>query len=157
MAKFPTYNITGNAYWARVQKDFPNDKFTPCWTIDVANLTDAQKADLGKQGLSGKIKNKGDDRGDFISIKQNTMIINRKEGTTKEAFPPKVIDKEGRPFEGLIGNGSKVTVQYQVREADDPKYTGVDLKAVQVLELVEYKPDDEDVVDLDNLPLTAAG
>lgn len=155
---YPTFNITGTAYWASVQKDFPNTKFTPQWQIDVCNLTDEQVAELEKQGIGNKVKERADqpERGKYITIKQKTHILSK--GQLNEARPPEVKDKDNREFTDLIGNGSKVMVKYQVRKADDPRYTGVDLQSVQVLELVEYTKDDNDnEVDLDSLPLTAAG
>lgn len=154
MAKYQTANITGVAYWAAVQA--PNTTFEPVWTIDVCQLEDKTKAALEQLGLGDKIKNKDDDRGDFITIKQKT---HGKNGNEFKA--PTVKDADNRPFDGLIGNGSKVAVQFAIRpwEYAGKKGTAADLRQVQVLELVEYagSDNDDDVVDLDNLPLTAAG
>ena len=60
--------ISGKAYWASVTN--PNTTFDAdgVWTIDVGNLDKKAIAQLKDEGLT--IKNKGDDRGDFVSIKR---------------------------------------------------------------------------------------
>ena len=55
--------INGKAFWASLQT--PNTTFDPCYQIDVA-LDSANKKLVEAAGLT--IKNKGDDRGDFVSI-----------------------------------------------------------------------------------------
>ena len=58
--------ISGTAYWASIIS--PNTTFDSdgTWSIDVGNLDAANKALAEKDGLT--IKNKGDARGDFVSI-----------------------------------------------------------------------------------------
>lgn len=150
MSKYETSNMTGTAYWAFVTR--PNTTFDPCWSIDLANLTAENKKQLEKQGLAGKIKNKGDARGDFITFKQKVTGANG-----KEFKAPWVVDKDGSDFTSTIGNGSKVTVQYTIRPWAHANKAGIsaDLRKVQVLDLVEYNPD-TDVVDIDKLPMTQA-
>lgn len=59
---------------------------------------------------------------------------------------PKVVDKDKKPFAGIIGNGSVVTIKLDVY---DTKYEnkGHRLVAVLVNELVEYIPQDNSGVD----------
>ena len=61
--------ISGKAYWASVTS--PNTTFDAdgTWSIDVCNLDEANKAIAEKDGLT--IKNKGDDRGDFVNINRH--------------------------------------------------------------------------------------
>ena len=57
--------ITGTAYWAAITN--PNTTFDSdgIWSIDVANLDKKNLEMVKKDGLA--IKNKGDDRGDFVT------------------------------------------------------------------------------------------
>ena len=70
--------ISGKAYWASVTS--PNTTFDAdgTWSIDVCNLDEANKAIAEKDGLT--IKNKSDDRGDFVNIKRH---VKRKDGNMK--------------------------------------------------------------------------
>lgn len=157
--------IQGTAYWASITQ--PNTKFEPTWCIDVANLDAKAKKILKADGLADKIKNLGDDRGDFIKI---TQKVEKRNGDIFE--PPKVVDGMKRPFTDLVGNGSKVAVKYLVREWEYAGKSGTtaDLKAVQVLEHIAYGDgedfdivessvggDIDEVEDFDDLPMTAAG
>lgn len=128
--------ISGTAYWASVVS--PNTTFDPHrWEINVCNLSDETRAMVEEDGLS--IKNKGDDRGDFVTIKRN---LTRKDGGTNDA--PKVVDSNNSPMHNtLIGNGSLVNVKYRPYSWSYSNRKGVsaDLMAVQVVDLVEYMAD----------------
>jgi hypothetical protein len=133
--------ISGEAYWAHVIT--PNTKFNPDgeWSVEVCNLDDANRKIAEVDGLT--IKNKGDDRGDFVTLKQ---YARSKDGTFR---PMSVKDSERNPFpsDKRVGNGSKINASYFPKE-----YTqyggGVKgyLNGIQVVELVEYTTDDFDVV-----------
>ena len=60
--------LKGNAYWASITS--PNTTFDSdgVWTIDVGNLDAKNKKMAQEDGLN--VKNKGDDRGDFVTIKR---------------------------------------------------------------------------------------
>jgi len=150
--------INGKAFWASLQT--PNTTFDPCWQIDIA-LDKANKKIVEAAGLT--IKNKGDDRGDFVSVKRK---VARKDG--KENQAPVVIDDKLRPFNDLIGNGSVVNVKINTFDWDFKGKTGVgaDLVKVQVVEHVSYAgaTDDEDFQVIggdedgfDDIPLANAG
>ena len=150
--------INGKAFWAALQT--PNTTFDPCWQIDVA-LDKANKKLVEAAGLT--IKNKGDDRGDFVSIKRK---VARKDG--KENQAPAVIDDKLRPFTDLIGNGSLVNVKVNTFDWEFKGKSGVgaDLIKVQVVEHVSYAgaTDDEDFQVIggdedgfDDIPLANAG
>ena len=55
--------VKGKAYWASVQQ--PNTTYEPEWAIDIL-VDDDNRAALEADGLT--IKNKGDDRGDFVCL-----------------------------------------------------------------------------------------
>ena len=134
--------ISGDAYWAHVIT--PNTKFNPDgeWSIEVCNLNAKNKKVAEADGLT--IKNKGDERGDFVTLKQYART---KDGTPR-AISVKDSQRNAFPSDKRVGNGSKVNVSYFPKE-----YTvyggGVKgyLNAVQVTDLVEYSMDDSGVVE----------
>ena len=67
--------ISGTAYWASIT--IPNTTFDSdgVYTIDVCNL-DEDNANIASQD-GHEVKNKGDERGDFITAK---MKVKRKDG-----------------------------------------------------------------------------
>lgn len=132
--------VKGKAYWASVQQ--PNTTYEPEWAIDVL-VDDSNRAAFEADGVP--IKNKDDERGDFVHIRQRTA---RRDGTQNEA--PSVVDAQKQPFTGLIGNGSVVNVMYTPFAWEMNGKSGVSplLKKVQVVDLVEYKAgEDFDVED----------
>ena len=134
--------ISGDAFWAHVIT--PNTKFNPDgeWSIEVCNLDKANKKVAETDGLT--IKNKGDERGDFVTLKQ---YARNKDGASR-AISVKDSQRNTFPSDKRVGNGSKVNVSYFPKE-----YTvyggGVKgyLNAVQVTDLVEYSVDDFGVVE----------
>ena len=125
--------LNGKAYWASVVT--PNTTFDEdgVYSIDLA-VDEENKKSAVSEGLS--IKNKGDERGDFVTIKRKAT---RKDGTQNRA--PEIKDNMKRPLEGvLIGNGSNVNVLYRMY---DWKWGGnsgksAELQAIQVVDLVPY-------------------
>lgn len=121
----------GTAYWAHVQK--PNTRFEPVYSVDL--VVDKEVAqELEQQGLNVK----EDDRGLVCVIRRK---VYDKHG--KERPKPKVVDAKKNPFEGAVGNGSLVNVQYRPFKWTYGNKSGVsaDLIGVQVLELNEYEDD----------------
>ena len=122
--------IQGTANWAHIIK--PNFKFKEEgeWSIDVCNLDEKNTAIAQKDGLS--IKNKGDENGNFVTIKAKTTW--GKTGEKKD--PPKVVGADKLPFtEAKVGNGSLVTAKYTAYE-HKPYGIFSDLKAVMVVNFV---------------------
>ena len=136
--------ISGTAYWASVIS--PNTKFDAdgVWTIDVGNLDDLNKKKAQKDGLT--IKNKGDEKDDFVTIKRK--VRNAKGNLNRQ--PNEVDDNKTLITETMVGNGSKVNVLYEPFEWNFGGKTGVsaDLRAVQVTELVPYTTEEDDAFDV---------
>lgn len=127
-------NITGNCKWASIQK--PNTKFEPVWTIDII-VDEATKGRLEAVGL----KTKKDKDGDTIfKIKRK---VNKKDGS--ENSPPEVLDAEGNPFTRLVGNGSKVKVNFSPYDWESFGSSGKNawLNSVTVLEHVPFEEEDD--------------
>ena len=135
--------IQGKAYWASVMR--PNTTFDSdgVWTVDVS--LDAKNKKIA-EGDKLTIKNKGDDRGDYVTVKRN---VRRKDGSFNKA--PQVMDSQKRVMkETLIGNGSEVSVLYTTYdwEFKGRSGTNADLRAIQVKNLVPYQNDTEDAFDV---------
>ena len=122
--------ITGKAYWAHVQN--PNTSFEPEYSIDIC-VDDNNRAAIEADGLT--IKNKGDERGDFVHIRQR---VARRDGTQNDA--PIVVDAQKNPTDKLVGNGSIVNVLYSPYSWEMNGKAGVTpiLKKVHVVDLVSY-------------------
>ena len=125
--------ISGKAYWASVVA--PNTTFDSdgTWKIDVCDMNEKSLATVKEDGLT--IKNKDDDRGEFVTAK------------TRYNVPVMNSDKELMDADTLIGNGSdvRVKVAFNKDHAFSDKYgTSLYLNKVQVIELVQYGKDDFD-------------
>lgn len=130
--------ISGKAYWASIVN--PNTTFEPVWSIDIS-LDDKNKSIVEQDGL--KVKNKNDERGDFVTLKRKV------DGKNGPNIAPVVMDAHKRPLpEGvLVGNGSVVNVQYKPYEWTWKGNAGIgaDLRKVQVVDLVPYSEDDDEL------------
>tara|TARA_R110000765_G_scaffold216623_2_gene321229 strand:- start:305 stop:754 length:450 start_codon:yes stop_codon:yes gene_type:complete len=146
--------ISGKAYWAAITS--PNTTFEPKWQIDIT-LDAAAKAKVEADGLT--IRNKGDDRGDFVSLKRN---VTRASG--QENQQPTLKDRSNRTMDNvMIGNGSDVNVKYRPYDTNWKGKAGknADLQEIQVVNLISYgDSEDFDVLDeaeesFDDIPLAS--
>jgi|TARA_B100001094_G_scaffold297773_1_gene321131 hypothetical protein len=127
--------VEGTAYWASITR--PNEKFEPMWRVDVA-LSDKDAEEFKSKGVNLKesvIEDK--------SVK-NLVTFKRKvsKANGDRNSQPTLVDAEKKPLDKIVGNGSKVKVMYK---SYDWNYkgktgTGLDLQAVQVVDLIEYQP-----------------
>lgn len=133
------YTIKGFAHWAKVLGE-PVDNFdgdAQEWTIDIQ--PDAKGLDLFKRlGLADKIKNKDDDREDFVIFKRRAINA---EGVAND--PIEVVNganKEPWDDKVAIGNGSAVAVKFGLYEGVYKKkpYTKLVPYKITVNNLVEY-------------------
>lgn len=119
--------------WASIIE--PNTKFSPRWEIE-AELSDEQAAFFINEGVDIK---KDDEGIKLVRFKRN-VGGERKDGSRYENTPPKVVDAQKQPFDKLVGNGSLVNIAYELKPWSVAGNSGTkaELKAVQVLELVEF-------------------
>ena len=132
--------VDGVAYWASVTA--PNTTYEPTYTINV--VLDQETADSFRNaGHAVKDKEEGP-----------TVVFKRKvhgpNGMIRNA--PKLIDRSKNEMDCQVGNGSKVRVQYKEWEStrQGKLWKGLDLQAVQVVELVSYSKgglDEFDVIE----------
>ena len=79
------------------------------------------------------------DEGPSIVIKRK---VNGPNGMVRTA--PRLLDADKNEVNYSVGNGSKVRVQFNEYQGENKygPYTGLDLQAVQVIDLVEYRAED---------------
>ena len=126
--------VYGSVYWAKLKRP---DQFGR-WSIDVCLETPEAVKKFRKEFPYITIKNKGDERGDFVQFKRNIKNANG-----EDVQPPRVVDRGKAPFTQLIGNGSKCWVVFSEYPIDNKfkKGMGCSLSAVQVVELVPFVTD----------------
>jgi len=132
----PIY-ISGKCHYASITE--PNTKYEPVWSIQV-EVNDDNRSTIESAGLT--INNKSDERGDFVTIKRKLF---RKDGSQRT--PPGVKDSQNNPWNGkLIANGSTVNVKAVPFDWNHSGNSGrsADLSAVQVVDFIEYKREDQD-------------
>lgn len=126
----------GRAYWASVTS--PNTKYDPVYSVDL--VVEPEIADdFENRGF--KVKSlvvNNEDVGRAITIKRK---VNGKKGVRPA---PKLYNKNKEQVDVLVGNGSKVKVQYDEWEITNSygHFKGLDFQAMQVLDLISYKSED---------------
>ena len=126
----------GIAYWASVTS--PNTRYEPVYSVDLVVDEDVA-ADFEKRGFRVKTLTVGDEEvGKAITIKRK---VNGKKGVRPA---PKLYNKNKEEINTLVGNGSKVKVQYDEWEITNSfgHFKGLDFQALQVLDLVSYRSED---------------
>ena len=122
----------GTAYWASIKT--PNTRFEPVFTVNLVVDEDTAN-DFASKGHTIKQM----DEGPSIVIKRK---VNGPNGMVRVA--PRLLDVDKQEVNYAVGNGSKIRVQYNEYEGTNQygDYKGLDLQAVQVLDLVEYRSED---------------
>lgn len=125
----------GVAYWASITT--PNTRFEPKYTIDLVVDNDTAQQ-LKTEGFSVKFDK---EEGPTITMKRN---VNGPNGMVRKA--PKLLDKNKNELDCQVGNGSKVRVQAKPWEINrnGQAFKGLELQAVQVLDLVSFSGGDGD-------------
>jgi hypothetical protein len=120
--------LQGALYWASITN--PNTTYEPVYSVNVV-VDDATAADFEKRGF--RIKQM--DEGSALVVKRKVSGPN---GMTRAA--PKLFDKSKNEVDVSVGNGTIGKVQYKewevVRQGET--YRGLDLQAVQILDLVSF-------------------
>jgi hypothetical protein len=130
--------IEGTAYWASLTR--PNEKFEPMWRIDVA-VDDKTADELKSQGIPlGETTIDEKTISNIVRLKRKVQKANGDKNTQ-----PQLVDSAKNPRDKVVGNGSKVKVMYKPYEWNfkGKKGMGLDLQAVQVIDLIEYIPQED--------------
>src|ERR1700675_2359524 len=110
----PGYLLQGKAFYAKVlgaaKPKYEVNEGNE-WSVDV-KLDEAGLALAKKLGIDKKVRNRGDERGDFLTFRRNEI---KGDKVTKNN-PIKVLDNHGEPWDQkkLIGNGSIVNVKFSI-------------------------------------------
>ena len=129
--------LEGTVKWASITT--PNTKFEPVYTVDLV-VSDDVANDFEAKGYKVKEISNGDEViGRAITFKRK---VNGPNGMVRQA--PKLLDANKNPIDELVGNGSKVKVQYSEWETSNKygNFKGLDFQAMQVIDLVQYKSSD---------------
>ena len=120
--------VEGHAYWSFVTT--PNTKFTPCYSVNLV-----VDPDLAEDYRSRGFPVKDMDEGPALIIKRK---VNGPNGMVREA--PELLDRYKNKIDVAVGNGSRVKVLFKEWDTkwNGQVYKGLDFKAMQVLDLVEY-------------------
>jgi hypothetical protein len=147
--------IQGKGYWARItgnphngyKSEAPQDRL---WSFDLSIADDVVQK-FKAAGIADKIKNKNDERGNFVTWKRKAI---KKDGMP--AKPIRVVDRAGQPWDPAkkIGNGSTLNVQFIINDEGSPN-PRPSVLAVQVWELVEYEGGGGG--DFEEFPVDASG
>jgi hypothetical protein len=135
----------GVAKWVKAKS--PDQKYgayTMSLYIDKPTLKEMNKA-----GFNPKIKM--DDDGMFVTLRRHHEKMIK--GEPVVFGPPKIFvvkGEEAEPFEGYVGNGSKVVAKMEIYDAGETK--GSRWSALRVDELVEYVPEEREQPDALGVP-----
>lgn len=124
--------VEGTGYWASIKT--PNTTFEPKYTINLV-IEQSVADDFASRGHTIKQMNEGP----ALVIKRN---VNGPNGMVRNA--PRLIDANKQDINLAVGNGSKVRVQCSEYDWEwkGNSGKGLDLQAVQIVELVEYRAED---------------
>ena len=124
--------LEGTAYWASITT--PNTTFEPVYTVNLV-VDDETANDFASRGH--KIKQM--DEGPAVILK---LKVNGPNGMIRPA--PRLMNASKQDVSIAVGNGSKIKVQYNEYSGEGKfgPYTGLDLQAVMITELVPYKNGD---------------
>lgn len=117
--------IKASVYWAFLDK--VND-LSGQYQVDLCQLSDAAAKSLDDLGI--EVKNKGDDRGNFITCKSKYEIY--------------AYDSDKDRIKEKVGNGSRciALIGAYAWKFKNKKGVSPSLKSLVITELVEYKADD---------------
>lgn len=141
--------VRGTLHWAKVIGD-PVDNYNKDgkeWVSDLALDKDGVKQLKGIK-LNGKnvfnIKDKDDERGEFITFKQKYRTwTDKTTGEEKHSEPIKIMDAAGKKWDGSkIGNGTAADVKLKIVDYGKSMYPGVYPMAIRILEHVPYESND---------------
>ena len=126
--------VEGTAYWASIRT--PNTTYEPMYTINLVVDEETAK-DFAARGHGIREM----EEGPAVVIKRK---VNGPNGMVRKA--PRLLDQNKNDVDVLIGNGSTVRVQYSEYDWEwkGKAGKGLDLQAVQIVNLVPYKTGDGD-------------
>ena len=132
--------IQGKTYWNRTVGEPHENKFAKSkqWSFDLSIDEDTEKKLLAKGMRKTYIRNKDDERGNFLSFNRDAI---KKDGSAGK--PYEIVDDQGLPWDQskLIGNGSVLNciITMNEREYNGSKFLKPSCVKFQVYDLVTYE------------------
>jgi hypothetical protein len=120
--------LNGKTKWAKVRK--PDEKYQ---NFQVPLYMDKKNLEAF-DSLGLQLTKKEDEEGTYVTFRRPVSKLIKNE--LVNFGPPKVLNADNSEFDGLIGNGSDVTIKVAVY--DTLKGKGHRLESVRVEKLVEY-------------------
>lgn len=148
MARTNSENVylQGKAKWVKTHGLNPWGK----WTVTLYPVPASLEIirDLQIQGLKNTLR-KDDDGYHMNFSRPFDKEFKDKNGTTRKIgfTPVELVDSQGLPFDGYVGNGSDVTIKLEVYQHGTPgggKAKAARLTGIRVDNLVPYTPADYD-------------
>lgn len=134
MAERNTVFVSGKVYWCKLLGT-PRSNYEGTgreWTVE---FEPNDVTFLKQHGLLDRLKNKYEDRGDFITLRKKEFT---NDGVKNE--PVRIYDANNEPWseEKLIGNGSEADAKIQIVDYGKGKKKGVYLSALRITSHVPY-------------------
>jgi hypothetical protein len=144
--------LSGKSKWTQTKQVDKYGKWGICLYLDPASKETWLK--MKEKGILNEINE--DDDGEFIRLRRDQQKTFR-DGTTRGFVPIKVLDKQGNPYDGNIGNGSDVTCKVEMYSFKKPFGPGlgygIRLEAIRVDNLVPFEGKKKDAFDPDTAKL----
>ena len=135
MNKYDPIKIEAQAYWfSFLEKNEMSDKYQ----VDISKLSSKAVQVLSDMGIA--VRNKGDERGNYVTVKSNNPIT--------PVFSKDKVDSS------LIGSGSKANAAIKPYHWDfkGKKGTSASLSKLLITEVAIYdKGGDGDAIDMDDV------
>lgn len=139
-----THVIRGTLSWAKVLGEPRMNTFTNEreWSVDVTP-DKAGLAEIKRIGISKKLKEPKENdarKENYLPLRQREYRTDRKSGEKTPNQHITILDAQGQPWPAnkMIGNGTVADVKFTVKDNGTAYPKGVYIKAIRVLDLVEY-------------------
>lgn len=142
MARSEYLFLQGKTKWFRNEKTNEWGKWSHVLYPTDAGLEKIRE--LQSEGVKNVLKK--DEDGYFLSIGRNSEIKRKTDGggvKMQGMAPPEVIDMEGKPFKGSVGNGSDITTKVEVYQHGTPgggKAKAMRWVSTRIDNLIPYEP-----------------
>ena len=144
--------LSGKSKWVMTKQVDKYGKWGTCLYLDDASKK--KWAELKEKGIMNTLSE--DEDGQFVRLRRDAEKTFR-DGTRRGFVPVKVIDKEGNPYDGNIGNGSDITCKIEVYSYKKPFGPGlgygIRLESIRVDNLVPFVGKDKNAFDPESAKL----
>ena len=142
--------LFGELNWVRVgepeigYKATPNEPDKYQWKANLSLTKESLMEFMDLQatyGLKNKLSKKEDGTGYAVNFNRPTERVNKKTGKVVKKYTNPTVTVDGKPFDGMIGNGSEGYVVLEMEEfklMGDRKGYAARLHSIEVTKLIPY-------------------